>query len=222
LGDFYSGDGWLAARVLFLVPVVLSLTVHEFAHAWTAYQLGDDTAAREGRLTLNPLEHIDPVGLLLPLLGVPFGWAKPVPINPGRFSRTLRMETGLVLTAAAGPLSNLALAIAATLAMAAWTHVDANAPASGAWSMLEMVVFLNLVLAVFNLLPVVPLDGSRIADGLMPRAWRPAWNRFASLGYAPLVVVLVVPLFFGVSLLEAPLGLLQGFLDQVFLLLSAR
>ena len=85
-----------------------------------------------------------------------------------------------------------------------------------------MLVVLNLVLAIFNMLPVHPLDGSRIADGLMPRDWRPAWNRFAGLGYAPLIAVLVVPLFFGVSVLEGPLDHLQHFLDQLFLLLAAR
>ena len=112
--------------MLFLVPVVLSLTIHEFAHAWCAFQLGDDTAAREGRLTLNPVEHIDPVGLLLPLLGVPFGWAKPVPVNPARMRTSF--ETGVVLTAAAGPISNLLLAIAATLGLGGCARLDPRAP----------------------------------------------------------------------------------------------
>lgn len=217
---FYSGDHWLAARVLFLVPVILSLTVHEFAHAWTARRLGDPTAEMEGRLSLNPLEHIDPVGLLLPLLGVPFGWAKPVPINPGRFSHSVRMETGLVLTAAAGPLSNVAISIATTIGMGVWARFDPGARDAGPWPLLEGVVFLNLLLALFNLLPVHPLDGSRIADGFMPRAWRPAWNAFTNLGYAPLVVVLVVPACFGVSVLEAPLRHARVFLDQLFLLIA--
>jgi len=214
------GEHWLAARVLLLVPVLLSLTVHEFAHAWTARRLGDDTAEREGRLTLNPLEHIDPAGLLLPLLGVPFGWAKPVPIDPSRFSRSVSQETGLILTAGAGPLSNLLLAVAATGGMALWTRVDPAAAGSGLWSLLQLCVVLNLLLAVFNLLPVVPLDGSRIADGLMPRAWRPAWNAFAGLGPAPLLALLLVPLLFGVSLLHAPVAHLQSFLDALFQLIA--
>jgi Zn-dependent protease len=222
LSDFYSGDGWLAARVLLLVPVVLSLTIHEFTHAWTARQLGDDTAEREGRLTLNPLAHIDPVGLLLPLLGVPFGWAKPVPIDPGKFSRTIRMETGLLLTAAAGPLSNLAIALVTTVGMALWTRADSLASSSALFSMLDTLVLLNLLLAIFNLLPVHPLDGSRIADGLMPRAWRPAWNLWNGLGYWPLVALLVLPPFLGVSVIDAPVAHARAFLDQLFLLLSAR
>ncbi len=217
--DFYSGDSWLAARVLFLVPVVLSLTVHEFAHAWTARRLGDPTAEMEGRLTLNPLEHIDPVGLLLPLLGVPFGWAKPVPINPARFSKSVSMEMGLILTAAAGPLSNVAIAIATTVAMAGWARFDPNTIGSGPWSLLQMLVLLNLVLAILNMLPVYPLDGSRIADGLMPRSLRPAWNVFTNLGYLPLIAIFVVPALLGFSLLAAPLRHAQDFLDQLFLLM---
>ena len=101
--DFF-GEDWLAARTLLLVPVLMSLSVHEFAHAWTAFRLGDQTAAREGRLTLNPLAHIDPVGLLLPLLGVPFGWAKPVPINLAAMRGGVSLPAALVLTAVAGPL----------------------------------------------------------------------------------------------------------------------
>ena len=86
----------LLDRAVNFIPVLLSLTVHEWAHAWTAEKLGDDTAKMMGRLSLNPLDHVDPVGtLLLPLLGVPFGWAKPVPINPTRFRRSIRMPVGV-------------------------------------------------------------------------------------------------------------------------------
>ncbi len=216
----FEGDDWLAQRVLFLVPVILSLTVHEFAHAWTAWKLGDETAASQGRLTLNPLPHIDPVGLLLPLLGVPLGWAKPVPVNPARFSRTVSMETGLVLTAAAGPLSNLAIAIGATVGMALWMRIDPGAGSSAVWPLLEMLVFLNLILAIFNLLPVPPLDGSRIADGLMPAALRPAWNAFAAVGPVAILAVIFLPSLFGVSLLAAPLGLAQTALQGLFQLLA--
>jgi Zn-dependent protease len=107
----------LLAGVKILIPLILSLTVHEFAHAWSAYRLGDDTASRMGRLTLNPLAHIDPIGtVLLPLLGIPFGWARPVPINPARFRRSMRMSTGMMITAAAGPLANVILAVACTVA----------------------------------------------------------------------------------------------------------
>jgi Zn-dependent protease len=217
----FEGDDWLARRLLFLVPVVLSLTVHEFAHAWTAWKLGDDTAAREGRLTLNPLPHIDPIGLLLPLMGVPFGWAKPVPINPARFSRSISMETGLVLTAAAGPLSNALVAVLATVVMALWARLaPGSALDGGLFGLLESLVFLNLLLAVFNLVPIPPLDGSRIADGLMPNALRPAWDAFSRIGPVALVALLFAPAFFGVSVFAWPLETARGFLDELFLLLS--
>src|SRR5258708_37531060 len=109
-------ETWLTARMLFLIPLILSLSVHEWAHAWTAWMLGDRTAESEGRLTVNPLAHIDPVGtLLLPLLGVPFGWAKPVPINPAFFDHSVTMRTGVLLTALAGPVSNAAIALVCVL-----------------------------------------------------------------------------------------------------------
>src|SRR5215831_21359818 len=103
---------------MILIPLLLSLTVHEWAHAWSAYRLGDDTASMQGRLTLNPIAHIDPIGtLILPLLGVPFGWAKPVPVNPTRFRRGVNMSRGMMITAAAGPLSNVALAVLSAIAL---------------------------------------------------------------------------------------------------------
>lgn len=214
--DFF-GDTWLASRVLVLVPVVLSLSVHEFAHAWCAFRLGDDTAARQGRLTLNPLEHLDPVGLLLPLLGVPFGWAKPVPVDPSRM-RAGSLETGIVLTAAAGPISNLLLAIGATLAMGGWARLDPGAPlaAGPLWQLLEWLVRVNLVLAVFNLIPVPPLDGSRIVDGLCPAWLRPQWQAFASVGPFALVALLFVPVLLGASPIGGPIATLQAFLDAVY------
>ncbi|HKJ25878.1 MAG TPA: site-2 protease family protein [Myxococcota bacterium] len=214
--DFF-GDAWLASRVLVLVPVVLSLSVHEFAHAFCAFRLGDDTAARQGRLTLNPLAHIDPVGLLLPLLGVPFGWARPVPIDPSRM-RGASLEAGIVLTAAAGPLSNVLLAIGATLAMGVWTRLDAGAAAAAGplWQLLEWLVLVNLLLAVFNLIPVPPLDGSRIVDGLCPAWLRPHWEAFARVGPFALVALLLVPALLGVSPIAGPVAGLQNFLDALY------
>ena len=111
-------SGSMADRLAYVIVLLLSLSVHEWAHAISAFRLGDDTAYRQGRLTLNPLAHIDPVGtLLLPLLGVPFGWARPVPVNPARFRRDVHMRTGMMLTAAAGPASNLVLALVSAVAI---------------------------------------------------------------------------------------------------------
>lgn len=207
------GEGWLAQRITLLVPLLLSLSVHEWAHAWAAWRLGDDTAARQGRLTLNPLEHIDPFGtLLLPLLGIPFGWAKPVPIEPLRFHRGVSMRTGLALAAAAGPLSNLVLAsLAALLLVGLATLAPAGVQAGGALGrLLELLVLLNVLLALFNALPIPPLDGSRIMDAVVPSPLRSAWDRFSALGPAALLAVILVPVLLGFSPFAWPLAAVQG------------
>jgi len=155
--------------VLVLVPLILSLTVHEYAHAATARWLGDDTASREGRYTLNPASHIDPMGsLILPAVLVVsgstfwFGWARPVPFNAVRFTRKIRMKHGVLLTAAAGPLSNLLLAAICAFAYGKLAHNEAAA------ALLSTSVEINVLLCVFNFLPVPPLDGSKVVWGLLP------------------------------------------------------
>jgi Zn-dependent protease len=201
----------LLDRAAVFIPVLLSLTVHEWAHAWTAWRLGDDTAKMLGRVSLNPLDHIDPVGtVLLPLLGAPFGWAKPVPINPVRFRTTVSMPMGLLLTAAAGPISNLLLAVAGCAVLAALARTElANGLDPGAYAaaahLLEFVVLVNVMLACFNLLPIPPLDGSRIVDAVVPSILRPFWTRFSALGPLLLAAVILLPSLLGVSILSWPL-----------------
>jgi Zn-dependent protease len=205
----------LIQRVMLFVPLILSLTVHEYGHAWSAYRLGDDTAARAGRLSLNPLVHADLFGtILLPLLGVPFGWAKPVPVNPARFRRDIRMTTGMMITAAAGPLMNVLIAVLATVAYALVIRFSPNADLSqfGLDALLVITIRLNVTLAIFNLIPIPPLDGSRIVDGLMPARWRGAWewvNRFA-----PFLLIAVI--WFGSSLIAWPSQRAMGLLQQLF------
>jgi Zn-dependent protease len=181
---------WLTEKLYFMIPLIISLTVHEFAHAWSAFKLGDSTAADLGRLTLDPSEHIDPIGtLLLPLLGVPFGWAKPVPINPLRFRRDVTMRTGLMLTAAAGPISNLVLAVLCGVAIAvsaAWLPM-VDAP----MRLLFTGLTLNITLFLLNLLPVPPLDGSRVADRFMPESMRPLWEKVEENSGIVLMVLFV-------------------------------
>jgi Zn-dependent protease len=203
----------LLDRAAAFIPVLLSLTVHEWAHAWTAWRLGDDTAKMLGRLSLNPVDHIDPVGtLLLPLLGVPFGWAKPVPINPVRFRRSISMPMGVLLKAAAGPISNLLLAAAACLALAALSVFASPGVSNllgpsgyGALvSTLQFLVIINVVLACFNLLPIPPLDGSRIVDAILPAVFRPAWSRLSAMGPLLLLAVILLPALLGVSAMAWP------------------
>jgi Zn-dependent protease len=211
-------ETWLLSRLTLLIPVLLSLAVHEWAHAWSAWQLGDDTAALQGRLTLNPLAHVDPLGtLLLPLVGVPFGWAKPVPVNPIRFHRGVRLGTGLALTAAAGPLANLVLAAGASLALGLLARFAPEAHAAGGAmpALLHTLVFLNVVLALFNLLPIPPLDGSRILDAFLPARLRPAWDTLSGAAPAALVAVLVLPVLLGVSLFAWPLAAVETWLEAI-------
>ncbi len=194
----------LLRNVFLLIPLVLSLSVHEWAHAYSAYRLGDDTAARLGRLTLNPISHIDPVGtLLLPLLGVPFGWAKPVPVNPARFDRKVSMRTGMMITASAGPVSNLVLAVLCVVVIGGMWRFGLRNEALE--RLLGTSFELNVALAVFNMLPIPPLDGSRVADGLMPSRFRPAWEQFARVGPLALLAVIFLPQVLHVDLLGWPL-----------------
>jgi Zn-dependent protease len=198
------GPEVLLSRVMLLIPLLMSLTVHEFFHAWTAWRLGDDTAARMGRLTLNPVAHIDPFGtLLLPLLGVPFGWAKPVPVQPSRFRKGISMSAGDILVSAAGPLSNLGLAVACTLVFVALHRFlpSAIAPGTGVDRLLDNLVLVNVALAVFNFLPIPPLDGGHVAANLVPYRWRGAWDRFAAI--APFVLLGIV--FFGRGIMSVPI-----------------
>ncbi len=158
---------------LWALPILLAITLHEAAHGWVAWKLGDDTAYRQGRVSFNPLRHIDGMGtIILPALLVIarapflFGWAKPVPVN---FSRLRSPRRDMVLVAAAGPATNLGLAIISALLF----HVVAFLPESmQLWAArnLSNSLVLNIVLAVFNMLPLPPLDGGRVAVGLLPDA----------------------------------------------------
>lgn len=187
-----------AERLLFLIPLILSLSVHEWAHAWSAWRLGDDTAALEGRMTLNPISHIDPLGtLLLPLMGVPFGWAKPVPVNPLRFRREITIRRGMLLVAAAGPISNVIIAAICMVLLALSSRFTIPASLAATPDLLVTLVLLNVILAVFNMFPVPPLDGSKVADSLMPERLRPAWERFCDFGPAALIALIVLPNLIG-------------------------
>lgn len=210
----------LQRGLMLLIPLILSLSVHEFAHAWTAYRLGDDTASRAGRLTLNPLAHIDPIGtILLPLLQVPFGWARPVPVNPARFRPGVRMAGGMALTAAAGPISNLLLALLMTVLYALLGRYAPEVMGRGGAvpQLIVIMIELNVNLALFNLLPVPPLDGSRVVDGFMPREFRPVWERV--MRFSPFLLLAVV--FFAGRLIAGPSSYVLGLLDRLVFLLSA-
>ncbi len=210
-------EDWFARSLTFVIPLWMSLGVHEWAHAWAAHKLGDDTARLLGRMSLNPFVHLDPVGtVLLPLVGVPFGWAKPVPVEPVRFRRSVPMAWGVLLTAIAGPVSNLVLAAVAVglLAVLHLGFADFPPYVDAFRALLLVLVPLNVLLAVFNMLPIPPLDGSRVVEGLVSPGWRPTWDRVQSCGPGLLVAVIVLPLLVGVSpLTTVYLGILDGLGD---------
>ena len=167
------------------VPVfLLALTIHECAHGWVAYRLGDPTAKQQGRLTLNPLAHLDIIGLLA-IVFIHFGWAKPVPVD-ARYFRQPRRD--MVLVAVAGPLSNAVLAVAAAFCFQMFPWRSVLTPGS-AWLVLPVArviqssVLVNVILAVFNLLPIPPLDGSRVVSGLLPLPQAIAYSRVEPYGF---------------------------------------
>jgi Zn-dependent protease len=190
---------------IWAIPALIAITFHEAAHGYVAHLLGDDTAWRLGRVSFNPLVHIDPFGtVLLPvvllLLHAPFlfGYAKPVPVNFGalRYPRV-----GTILVAAAGPGMNLLLATIAALAF----HVVGYIPAPTAqWlaANLRNAILLNVILAIFNLLPILPLDGGRILVGVLPDGWALLMSRFERYG-----LLILIGLLFVLPLLGAQFGI---------------
>ena len=204
-------------QLLIILSVLLfSLTIHETAHAVTADWYGDPTARRRGRISLNPLVHLDPVGsVLLPLLGIlaggfVFGWAKPVPVNPANLKNHRR---DFLVIAAAGPASNIVLAIGASVLLGA---VPGGLGASeGIWGALATFGFallqLNLLLAVLNMLPVPPLDGGNVLAGLLPEALAAGYDRLVRpYGFLILIVLMVTGWLS--RLIGPPFALLMGWL----------
>jgi Zn-dependent protease len=181
---------------IWALPVLLAITLHEAAHGFAALRLGDDTAYRLGRVTLNPLKHIDPFGTvimpgILLLAGAPFlfGYAKPVPVN---FRRLRDPKRDMVLVAAAGPGMNLVLALASAILLRLW--LDTTGSSEGwAWDTLKASLVLNLVLAVFNMIPLPPLDGGRVAVGLLPRGLAIPLARLERWGMFIVLGLLVLP-----------------------------
>lgn len=165
-------NNFITELIILAPPLLLALTFHEFAHGFVAYRLGDPTARNAGRLTLNPLSHLDPLGTIA-FFFIKFGWAKPVPVNPGYFRNP---KQDMLWVALAGPVTNLALALISAIAVKAVWLVAEILPYSTAAeailvpfnAMLIASVWINLVLCIFNFLPIPPLDGSRILTGLLP------------------------------------------------------
>ncbi|MCR4324255.1 MAG: site-2 protease family protein [Candidatus Curtissbacteria bacterium] len=157
-----------AAALAFIAGLVLGITIHEFSHAYVAYRLGDPTAKLAGRLTLDPRSHLDPIGTLALLL-VGFGWGKPTPFDPFNL-RNIKRDSALI--SAAGAVSNLILAFVLSLPyIIAYVTGNPSLQIVEIYRVLSIIIWINVILAVFNLIPVAPLDGFKVLAGLLPRNW---------------------------------------------------
>ena len=180
------------AELLIIIPVILiSLTIHEFAHSYMAMLLGDATSREQRRMTLNPLKHIDPIGFIL-LLVAGFGWAKPVIINNQNFKKPFRDE---VLVAIAGPASNLLLAIVSVVLMKLVFVIipfTSDQAMDNTFRIFSVLTYMNIVLAVFNMLPIPPLDGSHLISGYLSQKNEEVARKYFQYGaYALLAIILL-------------------------------
>lgn len=216
-------SGFLRLTVLVAFSLVLAITVHEFSHALVATGLGDNTAKSQGRLSLNPQKHLDPAGAVM-FLVAGFGWGKPVPVNDRRLSYG---QTGMALVAAAGPLSNLVvaflLALPIKLGLLDYSGLALNRAAhvmtGGAWDALAdiigMAILFNILLAVFNLIPLSPLDGSKVLAGLLPASQAQAYARLQRQGPVILIGLIMIDYLLGLGILWGIIGPVVRFLTSL-------
>jgi len=210
----------LDIRIFGIVVLLFSIVIHEYAHGWQALKCGDSTARDLGRLTLNPIPHIDPLGtIIVPAIlflsgsGFLFGWAKPVPVNPYNFN-----NPGIdnVKVSAAGPVSNIILAVMFTAGCIAAIIIFNSRLLFGIFS---FGIQINLILALFNLIPLAPLDGSHIVEYYIPQEMQQSYQRFQSAGPIILLFLIMSGMFFGRSLLfmiiGPPLNFLYGILMNI-------
>jgi Zn-dependent protease len=197
--------------VNFIVALVVAVTVHEFSHAWMATMLGDPTARMQGRLSLNPLKHLDPVGTIM-LFIARIGWGRPVPFNP-HYLKNPKRDSALI--ALAGPLSNLIIVAIIAVPYRMLTQVTALDSAS--LKLFGTIISLNIVLMAFNLIPVPPLDGSKVLLSLLPSRLYPQIFRYRNYGYGLLVLLLLSPQLFGFSILGRIIMPIHTFFWEIIL-----
>ena len=207
--DFYT-------LLLIAPPILLALTFHEYAHAYAANKYGDDTAKQSGRLSLNPLRHLDPLGTIMIFL-VHFGWAKPVPVNPLRLNNP---KKDMLWISAAGPLANILMALISGILLRVIFAV-AGPPAEH--SIMDFFIFMvvmslqiNLALAIFNILPIAPLDGSKILSGLLPAGYEKAIFFLERYGPLLLIGLIIFGRATGVSILGGMIWPFVDFFSKIF------
>ena len=185
--------------LLSVPPILLALSFHEYAHGWMAYRLGDPTAKYAGRLTMNPLAHLDPLGTMMIII-VHFGWAKPVPVNPMNLRDP---KKDMLWIALAGPVSNVIMAAGLGIILRIMSGMGLRVDGSflGYFQyMLYFAVMINLVLAIFNMIPIPPLDGSRILFGMLPTEYEESYLRFQQFGPMLLLGLVVMNSFLGIPI----------------------
>ena len=202
---------------VWVIPLVIAIVFHEVSHGWVANMLGDPTAANRGRLSFNPVRHVDPVGtiglpLVLAISGAPiFGWAKPVPVE---FHRLRNPRLDMVLVALAGPAMNFFLGALAAAGIGMVVAIAGDAALAGAWRFVIDNLFnfllINIFLAVFNLIPLPPFDGGHVVEGLLPRSMLPQYQQLARYGF-PIMIVLVVVL----PMLSPSLSVVQNIVGPI-------
>ncbi|WP_139489234.1 site-2 protease family protein [Brevibacillus dissolubilis] len=198
-----------------LIAFVIAFSVHEWAHAYVAWRLGDDTAKNQGRLTLNPIPHIDPFGLILILFG-PFGWARPVPINPLNFRGNKRL--GIVWVSAAGPFTNIVLAF---LFGIIFYYTASHDTFGGMHEKVQIAIYetlrfsfiINVAMFIFNLLPISPLDGSKIFRYLAPRRWERFFYQLDIYGPWLLLMLIFLPPMR--SIIDVPFAYAYKIMDDI-------
>lgn len=208
----------LSRLLIWAVPVLFSIVIHEVSHGWTAYKLGDNTAKNMGRLTLNPLVHVDILGtVILPfimiILGGPvFGWAKPVPFNPYNFHPRVDRRNGTTWVAASGPASNFILAFISSFVLVITQRFLSGLPTllyMSIFQLAQALIFINLILGFFNLIPLPPLDGSKILMRFLPPSMEQQLLRLERYGMLILILILATGGFSTIVL--GPVRLLYKF-----------
>jgi Zn-dependent protease len=205
--------------IAILISFVIAVSIHEFMHAYTAHRLGDNTARDLGRITLNPVSHFEPfgfIGMVLISLGFPFiGWGKPVPVQPGCFRGrwAQRRHQGMLLVAAAGPLSNVvqALVMAIPYQIAVRNGIDLGQLGS----FMFWFIWINILLAAFNMIPIPPLDGHKILMGILPDFWRPVLAPLEQYGFMILLLLFFIGGRIGGSIVGGMINPVQDFLTSI-------
>lgn len=212
VAQYATNPGSLFGLVIGIPGVLIAITFHEFAHGYAAYKLGDNTAKNEGRLSLNPLDHLDPIGTLL-LLFAGFGWGKPVHVNPSNYTRKISMEKGEAIVSLAGPLTNIVLAFIFALIYGALVKFASVFLLSTVGNIVQLILIstisINIGLGIFNLIPLPPLDGSKIILPFLPYNTK-QWFRNNEQIFYVLFVVMWITNIAGVIISPAISGVSTG------------